>query len=735
MAELNVDLSKSYTCPDGQQVKIKDLVNLYRDLVKIPTPTAGVLSSAEGSDKLNLRVSYGSRDVDVLEKNSFAKFYSVSTPDAITVTVEPSTPPIDISNEAAYIVSPSGKLRATLRTKKVNEKDKQFLDIWDSRSKVQTVDVEALDAHGEIRTNFGQISFSQDDANVLYVAEKKKPKAESFYKRNCDKQNSDDKSKKAFGAEFIYEQDWGEAYQGIVHTVTCVLRLEDLKVAVIDVANYSASAAFWIDSKSVGFIGWNEEPKRLGLVYCTNRPSKVYVAGIEFSDSKGSNGKNVSADAEPCFTQLTSDENLCVRCPRISPSGRHIVWLENSAFGPHHRASRLVMYSFESKQKQVLVDIDVKQDHLETIDVSLKALYIHSVPQNCWIRDESTLVFHSETCNRQVLWSVEVGSKMLRQLPFPLQHAEVLDVTTDIIVATGQSVDVKPSVYLAKFGPSITWCNIEEVSKDVLTDIHWRRDELPSELDQHPVYGILVSPESVKTAEAPVVVIPHGGPHATFVASFMRYCVLFAKLGFKSLLVDYRGSTGVDDDYVHSLLGEVGNYDVTDVVSAINHYASHQLIDKTKMVLFGGSHGGFLVTHLSGQFAHLNFVACITRNPVTDISSMTEQSDIPDWCWTEAVGQTKFDYKLNPDSKILKEMYEKSPISHADKVRTPTLVLLGKNDKRVPLSQGLKWYNTLKANGVKTRCHVYDDKHDLQKVEVDSDVFIHVMLWIFDHMQ
>ncbi|KAI1305804.1 Acylamino-acid-releasing enzyme [Halotydeus destructor] len=724
MAEFSVDPSKLYTCPNGQQVTIRDLVSVYRDLVKVPIPTAGVLSSVEGSDKLNLRVSYSSRDVDVLEQNSFAKFYSVSTANDSTVTIEPSTPPMDISNEEAYAVSASGKLRATLRAKKVNDKEKKFLDIWDSKSKVQTVDIEALDAHGDIRTSFGRISFSPDNSKVLYVAEKKKPKASSFYQRNLEKQYGDDKSGKVFGTEFIHEQDWGEACHGIVHTVICVLTLKDLKVSVTDVPNYSASDAFWISATSVGFIGWNEQPRKLGLIR-TNRPSKLFVTNAEYNAA--------AVDSACAISQLTGD-NLCVRCPRMSPSGRHLVWLENSASGPYHRASMLVMYTFESKKRQVLVDVNVKQDNLETIDVSLKALYIHSIPDSCWSLDETFLLFHADTCNRKVLWSLEVISGKLRQLPFPLKHAELLGVKDDILVAIGQSADVKPSVHLAKFGSSLTWCNVEDVSKDVLPDIAWRRDVIASEVDQNPVFGILVSPKSVQHSAAPVVVIPHGGPHETFLVSFMRHSVLFAKLGFKTLFVDYRGSIGVDDEYIHALLGKVGDHDVQDVVSAINHYAHHQLIDKSRIVLWGGSHGGFLAAHLTGQFAHLNFVACIARNPVTDIASMTEVSDIPDWCWTEAVGQTRSDSKLNPDMKVLQEMYTKSPMFHVDKVRTPTLVILGKTDKRVPMSQGLKWYNTLRENGVETRCLVYDDKHELQKVEVDSDAFIQTMLWIFDHM-
>ena len=53
-------------------------------------------------------------------------------------------------------------------------------------------------------------------------------------------------------------------------------------------------------------------------------------------------------------------------------------------------------------------------------------------------------------------------------------------------------------------------------------------------------------------------------------------------------------------------------------------------------------------------------------------------------------------------------------------------MLLGKYDRRVPMAQSLNYHRILSAKGVKTRCLIYDDNHDLQKVDVDGDVFINM---------
>jgi len=65
------------------------------------------------------------------------------------------------------------------------------------------------------------------------------------------------------------------------------------------------------------------------------------------------------------------------------------------------------------------------------------------------------------------------------------------------------------------------------------------------------------------------------------------------------LFINYRGSTGLGKDYVESLLGKIGDADVKDVYNAVQ---SNPLWSNRKLVLYGGSHGGFLVTQLSGQY-------------------------------------------------------------------------------------------------------------------------------------
>lgn len=95
-------------------------------------------------------------------------------------------------------------------------------------------------------------------------------------------------------------------------------------------------------------------------------------------------------------------------------------------------------------------------------------------------------------------------------------------------------------------------------------------------------------------------------------------------------MINYRGSIGAGQDSVLFLPGKVGVADVNDCMLTTDVATTKYNVDGENCALFGGSHGGFLATHISGQFAD-RFKAVVTRNPVIDIASQMNSTDIPDW--------------------------------------------------------------------------------------------------------
>lgn len=148
-------------------------------------------------------------------------------------------------------------------------------------------------------------------------------------------------------------------------------------------------------------------------------------------------------------------------------------------------------------------------------------------------------------------------------------------------------------------------------------------------------------------------------------------------------------------------MGRIGKTDVADcILATVQSYIQYPWIDPNRTVLIGGSHGGFLVAHLSAQYPDM-FKAVVARNPIVDIPSMGIGSDIPDWCYTE----TGHDFTQigEPDIETFIRMKKVSPIQCLHKIKAPTLLLVGSKDLRVPYSQSMEYYYRLKANGTPVR--------------------------------
>lgn len=223
-------------------------------------------------------------------------------------------------------------------------------------------------------------------------------------------------------------------------------------------------------------------------------------------------------------------------------------------------------------------------------------------------------------------------------------------------------------------------------------------------------------------------VITFTGPHSSYSTSYYTTSIYFALCGYAVLHINYRGSIGFGEEFLQSLPSRCGALDVIDCIDATDDCVKQNLIDENNLVLFGGSHGGFLALHLIGQYPD-KFVSCVVRNPVCNVNAMSGVSDIPDWCWFEA-GVTYNPYKP-PSITEQQQMYAVSPIAHVHKVKTPVFMMLGSSDRRVPMSQALDYIRYIKGNNVINRVALYPDcQHSLaDKVDVELDQIPNTLLW------
>ncbi|CAG9093044.1 unnamed protein product [Plutella xylostella] len=702
---------------------VEHIISTYKQLSKIPA-VVGARINKHGN-KVTSR--WSARNLD---RGKTTKSQYEYTLDKDLNVVAQSDFGVDVTNVLLSSVSPSEKYQAIIREERDKDGKKQFLEVWEGPRMLSSVDLAALELHGEVYADseFSSLEWIPDESAVLYVAEKKVAKSEPYIKRKAIKEVPNPsllgcgESNGKKGEEYLYRQDWGEQLVGKVSGVMAVCYLQTETFAVLDGVPDDlcvGQVSFSSDGGSVVGVAW-EAARKLGLIFCTNRPSYVFELTLD--------GK---------FKKLSA-KGLSVHSPRVT-HGR-VTWLQRTSGGAHNACHSLVT---RDSTGNVTTLIDIVQTSVKTANGrDFFGVYTAGLPQNCYTKAGDRLVFSSSQQNETKSYVVDLDKENARLVELNKTDMPgsftILDMNNDVIVGLASNMTHPGQIFVATLPP-----------KGLEDSIVWRPVSAPAELPrevadctveclqmEHPDCSDAVKSFSAiymapKGDNLPLILWPHGGPHGNFTNTYSVEAALFAMLGFASLSINYRGSTGTGQASVDFLLSRVGSADVTDCKYATDQTVKKFNNDPKRLFLYGGSHGGFLVAHLSGQYPDV-YRAVVARNPVIDVASMFSTSDIPDWCAEEA--GFPFTEKGPVSEEHLLAMRRCSPIVHVHKVKAPTALMLGSVDKRVPFYQGLEYYRRLKANGVETRLYMYEDNHSLRTLPVEVDNLINGAHWFVTHL-
>jgi acylaminoacyl-peptidase len=230
-----------------------------------------------------------------------------------------------------------------------------------------------------------------------------------------------------------------------------------------------------------------------------------------------------------------------------------------------------------------------------------------------------------------------------------------------------------------------------------------------------------------------MVVLLHGGPFAAAPKHyFLQSRVNFLLQGYCLLVINYRGSTGYGKKSMDALLGTIGDVDVEDcgnlTLKALETFQS--IVDPKRVAVYGGSHGGFLTGWLAGhpKFKDL-WAAAVLWNPVINMSYMVAATDIPDWMYACCMNRDLTMSAITAEDN--QTFYLKSPISVVKNVRTPSLILIGDKDLRVPPHAAYYYYHCLQEMGVDAKLLNYPDSgHSLLPTEHTIDANMQIFLWL-----
>jgi len=188
----------------------------------------------------------------------------------------------------------------------------------------------------------------------------------------------------------------------------------------------------------------------------------------------------------------------------------------------------------------------------------------------------------------------------------------------------------------------------------------------------------------------PYIVQVHGGPTAHASGAQAGWITYFTSRGIGVLEVNYGGSTGYGRAYRERLDGQWGIVDVDDVLSAAQGLAEAGIADPSRIAIRGGSAGGWTV--LSALVRGGAFAAGIDRYGVVDLRLLAEE--------THDFERSYLDGLVGPLPEAEQTYIDRSPLTHADRIDVPVLILQGADDAVVPPSQSEAIRDALAARGV-----------------------------------
>lgn len=248
------------------------------------------------------------------------------------------------------------------------------------------------------------------------------------------------------------------------------------------------------------------------------------------------------------------------------------------------------------------------------------------------------------------------------------------------------------------------------------------------------LHGYITLPSGYKEGEKlPLIVNPHGGPQGIRDNwGFNSEAQLFASRGYATLQVNFRISGGYGKEFLKAGFGEIGRKAMDDVEDGLAYVIKQGWVDKDKVAIYGGSHGGYAV--LRGMTKTPDLYACgVDYVGVSNLHTFMETIP-PYWEKYKALLYKIWYDPTVPEQKAI--MDEISPALHVDKIKKPLFVVQGANDPRVNIDEADQIVESLRKRGVEVPYMVkYDEGHGFGKEENKLDFYKAMMGFYAEHLR
>ncbi len=335
-----------------------------------------------------------------------------------------------------------------------------------------------------------------------------------------------------------------------------------------------------------------------------------------------------------------------------------------------------------------------------------------------WSHDGKTIYFNTNVLQANEIFSTEVATGSVTQVSKSGASINFAEVSTDgnTVVGTMTLPNAPAEIYTS---------NVKSIQPVALTSHNrWLSDYSVAETeivkwkskDGMEIEGLLTKPaDYLEGSKVPLLLNPHGGPTGASLNTFNGTVQVLAANGFAVLQPNFRGSTGKGLAFAQANKNTWGKGDYEDCMTGVDAMIARGLADPDRLGAFGWSYGGYMTFWILTQTDR--FKAVSPGAGLTNIYSMYSQNDIQRYLRWFYADKAPWDAT---------ELYwDRSPMKYVNNVKTPTMIMHGQVDTRVPIAQAQEFYRALKERNVPVEFVVYpreghgftEPRHQMDRVQ------------------
>lgn len=296
-----------------------------------------------------------------------------------------------------------------------------------------------------------------------------------------------------------------------------------------------------------------------------------------------------------------------------------------------------------------------------------------------------------------------------------------------------QDTETPAEIYFAA-GGVMPGKRVSNIHNDYMLNQPVAKSELSSwksKDGKYTIEGIVTYPHGYqKGKKYPLILNIHGGPagvfQETYTGASSPYPIqAFASRGYVVLRANPRGSSGYGGDFRQANHRDWGFSDYDDIMTGVDKLIADGVVHPDSLVVSGWSYGGYMTSMVITKTNR--FKAAMAGAPVTNLMSFNGTADIPDFL------PSYFDKEFWDDPDIYAKHSAMFAIKNA---QTPTLVIHGLNDDRVPPEQGYQLHRALQRRGIPTEMVTYPRQpHGFQEPKFIQNVGERTMAWFDEYMR